>query len=103
MTDPEKYLVLSHFDEYYEDDATHLIEITHAGTAVELSDQTPQMNSRAYLRSGLSNAVLSFEQFPEWFEWFREQHLRGDSFKLQVNTDDSDLKELLTEMDIEFE
>lgn len=98
----EKYLIFSHFDEHYENGAIHLITIENCGTALELMDDTPEMPYRAYCRSGLSNAIISFEQFPKWFDWFQAEHLRDESFELEVTVKDDDLVDLLTDMGIDF-
>lgn len=107
----EKYLVLRHHDEYYSDGARHLVEIKKCGTLLELSPRTPQnresrhqiLPHRAYMRSGLSNAIVPLSSFSEWFEWFRDRLLHGDSYHLRVHTEDTEMLSKLEDMGVNFE
>jgi hypothetical protein len=98
----EKRLVLRHHDEHYENGKRHLVQILDAGTAIELMDKTPKQNRRAYFRSGLSNAVLNFEQFPDWFSWFTSSVLYNESYELRVHSTDSDLIDMLDSINVEY-
>lgn len=100
--DEGRYLILSHHDEYYTNGYTHLITIKGSGTAMEIMDQTPTQPYRARNRSGLSDVVLTFEQFDSWFDWFVESHLYNESFKLQIESKSDPLIDLLEDMDVEY-
>lgn len=107
----EKYLVLRHHDEHYDDGARHLVEIKKCGTLLELAPGTPRnrvgrnqmLPHRAYMRSGLSNAIIPVSSFPKWFRWFSDTLLHGDSYHLRVHTDDEEILNKLDDMGLSFE